>query len=369
MEDQALASDNSASAPSVVQRLLIVRLSAMGDILHAMPAVAALRGLFPHAKIGWVIEERWAELLCAPDATRCGPRSEQRPLVDFVHTVDTRAWRRALFSGATWSALGNSIQSMRRIQYDVAIDFQGAVRSAILARLSGAPVIYGFAQPRENAASMFYTRQVQATGRHVVEQNLSLAGALAGRDLSFIAVEFPRNQSAEKTVTEKLKLLRADAYAILNPGAGWGAKQWPPDRYGEVARKLAGKTGLQSLINFGPGEEQLARATELTSRGAAKAFTANISELIALTRRARLVIAGDTGPMHLAAILGIPVVAIFGPTNPERNGPFGTNSVVLRNVQSVTSHARLPHPEKGMLEITADDVVAAASTLLGRHHA
>jgi heptosyltransferase I len=369
MEDQAPSSDKSASAPPVIQRLLVVRLSAMGDVLHAMPSVAALRDLFPHARIGWVIEERWAELLCSPDATRCGPRSERRPLVDFVHTVDTHAWRAALFSDATWSAVRNSIQSMRGTQYDVAIDFQGAVRSAILARLSGAPVVYGFTQPRENAASMFYTRQVQATGTHVVKQNLSLAGALVGGDLSFIAAELPRDQSAEKTVTEKLKLLPADSYAILNPGAGWGAKQWPPDRYGEVARKLAEKTGLQSLINFGPGEEQLARATELASHGAARALTTSISELIALTRRARLVIAGDTGPMHLAAILGIPVVAIFGPTNPVRNGPFGTSSVVLRNAASVTSHSRVPHPEQGMLEIGPDDVVAAAINLLGQNHA
>lgn len=364
MEDQARASKTSLSGTQDIQRLLIVRLSAMGDVLHALPPVAALRELLPEATIGWVIEERWAELLCSPAAAFFGARSDQRPLVDFVHGVDTRAWRRALFSDATWSAARLSVTGMRSSQYDVALDFQGAIRSGVLARLSGAPAVYGFAQPRENAASMFYTRQVQAAGLHVVEQNLSLARAFVGQDLPTATAKLPRYEPAEKSVVDKLKAVGADSYAILNPGAGWGAKQWPAHRYGEVAKLLAGQTGLRSVINFGPGEEELARAVELASAGAAKGIIANISELIALTRGARLFIGGDTGPMHLAALLRVPVVAIYGPTNPTRNGPFGTRSVVLRNVTSVTSHARVQHPEQGMLEITVGDVVRAAIELL-----
>jgi lipopolysaccharide heptosyltransferase I len=367
MEDQARASKISLSGTQDVQRLLIVRLSAMGDVLHALPAVAALREVLPHAIIGWVIEERWAELLCSPEASRDGVRSQQRPLVDFVHTVDTRAWREALFSDATWSAARSSVTVMRSSQYDVALDFQGAIRSAVLARLSGAPVVYGFAQPRENAASMFYTRQVQATGLHVVEQNFSLGRAFVGQDLPIVAAKLPRYEPAEKSLADKLKVIAAD-YAILNPGAGWGAKQWPAHRYGEVARLLAEQTGLRSVINSGPGEEELAGAVELASAGAAKGIVTSISELIALTRGARLFIGGDTGPMHLAALLRVPVVAIFGPTNPARNGPFKTRSAVLRNVTSVTSHARVQHPEQGMLEITAGDVVRAAIELLGQTH-
>ena len=368
MEDQAHASETSLSATPDIQHLLIVRLSAMGDVLHALPAVTALREVHAHATIGWVIEERWAELLCSPEASRCGALSEQRPLVDFLHTVDTRAWRRSLFSDATWSAARSSVQLMRNCRYDVALDFQGAVRSALLARVSGAPVVYGFAQPRENAASMFYTRQVQTTGIHVVEQNFSLARTFAKQDLPIGTAKLPRYEPAETRVAEKLQGVVFDSYAILNPGAGWGAKQWPADRYGEVARSLAERTGLRSVINFGPGEKELAGAVELASCGAAKSLATSLSELIALTRRAHLFIGGDTGPMHLAALLDVPVVAIFGPTNPARNGPFGTRSVVLRNITSVTSHARVPHPEQGMLEITAGDVVSAAIDLLGLKH-
>lgn len=368
MDDQVQSSTASVRDTAEIQRLLVVRLSAMGDVLHALPAVASLREAFPKATIGWVIEERWAELLCSTQATRCGPRSKERPLVDAVHTVNTRAWRRALFSDATWNAVRASIRELRHEKYDLAIDFQGAVRSAVLARFSAAAVVYGFAQPRENASSMFYTRQVQAAGAHVVEQNFSLARAAAKRDLPFCGAELPCDNEAEKSIAEKLKATGAGSYAILNPGAGWGAKQWPADRYGEVARKVCQQTGLRSLVNFGPGEEELAYATEQASGGTAKALVTTISELIALTRGASLFIGGDTGPMHLAALLRIPVVAIFGPTNPVRNGPFGTRNIVLRSESSVTSHTRRPAPEPGMLEIRVDEVVSAAVRLLGERN-
>jgi len=159
--------------------LLIVRLSAMGDIIHTLPAVAALRRAFPHATLGWLVEERWAELLCTLRYPRSGQRSPQRPLVDRVHSVNTAEWRRAPFSFNTWQQMAVALSQFRGIRYHAAIDFQGAVRSALLARWSGAPIVFGSAQPRENAASMFYTRQVRlkTDGAHVVEQALALAGA------------------------------------------------------------------------------------------------------------------------------------------------------------------------------------------------
>jgi heptosyltransferase-1 len=222
-------------------------------------------------------------------------------------------------------------------------------------------MVYGSAQPRENVASMFYARQVMVRGNHIVEQNLSLAEAVAHRSLEMPEVEFPHDQAFEKKCEDRLAGIRD--FVLLNPGAGWGAKQWPAERYGQVARRLA-EDGLKSLINFGPGEEPLVRAVELASDGTAQSVTGSLTELIALTRRARLFIGGDTGPMHLAAALGIPVVAIFGPTNPARNGPFGTRSIVLRSPASPTTHSRRAQPDPGMLEISSDEVVAAAQRLL-----
>ncbi len=366
-----------ASAPRF-ESLLVVRLSAMGDIIHTLPAAAALRQAFPHATLGWLIEERWAELLCTLRHPRAGRRSPQRPLVDCVHSVNTAEWRRAPFSFNTWQQMAAGLSQLRGIQYDAAIDFQGAVRSALLARWSGAPIVYGSAQPRENVASMFYTRNVllKTQGTHVVEQALALVGAVvssASVPTAIISsaiiptptaearVEFPVDPDAEN----KIAGFTADVndFAILNPGAGWGAKRWPVERYGQVAKELA-KDGLCSLINYGPGEEELAVAAEAAGEGAARKISCSISELIALTRRARLFIGGDTGPMHLAAALKVPGVAIFGPTNPARNGPFGTRSTVLRSASSMTDHTRRREPEQGLLEITVGEVVAATRKLL-----
>jgi len=341
--------------------LLVVRLSAMGDIIHTLPAVAALREAFPHATLGWLVEERWAELLCTLRYPRSGQRSAQRPLVDRLHSVNTAEWRRSLFSFHTWQQMAVGLSELRGVRYDAAIDFQGAIRSALLARWSGAPVVYGTAQPRENAASMWYTRQILPSGTHVVEQALALAQAVIQHSMPDAPLIFPADPDAER----KVAALAPDgrAFAILSPGAGWGAKQWPAERYGAVARELVG-LGIQSLVNYGPGEEELAAIVEATSERAARRVSCSVAELIALTRRARLFIGGDTGPMHLAAALKIPVVAIFGPTNPARNGPFGTRSVVLRSASSATSHVRLPEPEQGLLEITPGEVVAAAHQLL-----
>ena len=369
----------TAGAPRF-NSLLVVRLSAMGDIIHTLPAAAALRRAFPYATLGWLVEERWAELLCTLRYPRSGRRSPQRPLADRVHTVNTAEWRRAPFSFNTWQQMAVGLSELRGTRYDAAIDFQGAVRSALLARWSGAPIVYGSAQPRENAASMFYTRQVllNTNGTHVVQQALALAGAVISSAIVSTGiipteiiptpmanpqVEFPVDPDAEN----KIAGLTADGrgFAILNPGAGWGAKRWPAERYGQVAKELA-KDGLCSLVNYGPGEKELAEAVEAVSEGAARKISCSVSELIALTRRARLLIGGDTGPMHLAAALKIPVVAIFGPTNPARNGPFGTQSIVLRSASSMTDHTRRPEPEQGLLEITVGEVVAAARKLLQR---
>ncbi len=353
----------TSPAPSV-HRLLIVRLGSMGDIIHTLPAVTALRTAFPDATIGWIVEERWAELLCTLPTPRSGPRSPQRPLVDRIHTVNTMRWRSAPFSNNTWEQMAAGLSELRAVHYDVAADFQGAARSALLARWSGAPVLYGVRQPRENIASMFYTRQVTARGTHIVEQNCSIAEAVAGTALSMPPVEFPHDATAEKEANQRLHDHDIQRFVIVNPGAGWGAKQWPAERYGYVSKRLFEEEGLKSLINFGPGEQELVRAVEAASGGAAEGLACSLTQLIAMTRRAELFIGGDTGPMHLAAALGIPVVALFGPTNPARNGPFGTRNIVLRSASSSTTHARNRQPDAGLLEITSDQVVTAARKLL-----
>jgi heptosyltransferase I len=346
-----------------IDRLLIVRLSAMGDVLHTLPAAQLLREAFPHAMIGWLIEERWAELLCAAGSPRRGARSPQRPLVDWVHTVNLAGWRTSLFTIPTLQQIATVWNDVRHARYQVAIDLQGAIRSSVLARWSGAPIVFGPAEPREIPASLWYTRKLLARGRHVIEQNVSLAAALANQPEHIPSFELPRDCAAEAKIADLLARHNIEALAIVNPGAGWGAKRWPAARYGEVARAL-GKVGVRSIVNYGPGEEDLARELETASQGAATALSLTITELISLTRRARLFVGGDTGPLHLAAALRVPSVAIFGPTDPARNGPFGNRSAILRSPASATTHKRRAQPDQGMLDITVEAVVNAALLLL-----
>jgi heptosyltransferase-1 len=350
-----------------IERLLIVRLSAMGDVIHTLPAAHFLRRAFPQAYIGWLIEERWAELLCAPGSPWRGGRSALRPLLDEVHTVNLKAWRKSLLSVSTLQCAARVWNDVRGAHYDTAVDLQGAMRSAVLARWSGARVVYGAAEPRESPASLWYTRKVVVHGRHVIEQNLSVAESLVQRPMGFsqtdISCDVPRDSPAEARIGRRLAEHRIGEFAILNPGAGWGAKRWPAERYGEVARGLA-NLGVRSILNYGPGEEELVSAAEAASGGTARAMSCTITELIALTRRARLFIGGDTGPLHLAAALRVPVVAIYGPTDPARNGPYGTRSIVLRNPESVTTHARRAAADEGLLTIGSEDVVRAARELL-----
>ncbi len=346
------------------QSLLVVRLGAMGDVIHTLAAVTALRNAFPDLRIGWMIEHRWSELLCARNTALSGPRSPQRPVVDYVHVVDTKRWRKSLFARETKQRAAQILREVRGEHYEVAADFQGALKSAFLARLSKASKVCGFHHPRESPARVFYDRRVQAQGVHVIEQYHSLAGYIAGRSLPDCAAALPHDQDAEASIAKRISGLN-NAFVIINPGAGWGSKRWPAEHYGQVARALA-SCGLTPVINFGPGEHDLALAVQNASGGVSQAISCSISELIALTRRARLFVAGDTGPLHLAAALQVPVVAIFGPTDPARNGPQGTQNLVLRSPASKNSLSHTSAPDPGLLELSADEVISAVRELLRR---
>ena len=359
----AASKPEHAAARLKLERILLVRLGSMGDIIHTLPALATLRRAFPAATLAWVVEERWADLLVARGGGS-RVRGPQMPLVDVVHTVNLKAWRASFLSKRTWK---EGLELSRRLRagfYQAAIDFQGAVRSALLMKWSGASLRVGASKPRETPASLYYTRRVPFRGKHVVEHNLSLVEALAPGTAPVLEFPLPVDPAAEAWCDAELKRRGLGSFAILTPGAGWGAKQWPPERYGEVAQGLA-RHGLRSLVNAGPGEEEIAHGVVEASGGSAQSFTCSLAELIALTRRARLAVGGDTGPLHLAAALGVPVVGIYGPTDPARNGPFGSRTRVLRSPESRTSHARRSRPEEGMLSITSAQALHAARELLG----
>jgi heptosyltransferase-1 len=262
-----------------------------------------------------------------------------------------------------WRDMSGCMREVRAMKYHIALDLQGAIRSAMAARLSGAKTRIGATEPREGPARRFYTTLVPTQGAHVVEQALSLASAIAGEALTYEPPVFPQDPATEAWADRFCSSIGFRPLAIVNPGAGWGAKCWPAESYGAVAKWLAGR-GMAVMVNFGPAEEKLAQSVREASDGHACPAECSVSQLIALTRRASLFVGGDTGPMHLAAALGVPVVALFGPTRPDRNGPYATRAVVLRSPDSIDSLSHVDHPDVGLQSITPEQVIAAAEGLL-----
>ncbi len=330
-----------------------MRLGAMGDILHALPAVAALRQLHPRLYLGWAIEPRWLPLLEA---------GGDRPLVNRIHLVKAKEWARAPLRRETLHEIVALRSSLRAEGYDVCIDLQGAVRSALAGRLAGAPRMVGEAAPREWAARYLFHERVATQGVHVIEQAVEVCAAAAGETLMPVLPPLPVDHEAEIWADETLRNARQPV-VLISPGAGWGAKRWPAERYGAVADALS-RQGCTVLVNAGPQEQAIAAEVVRASGGVARSPEFTLERLIALTRRVRLVIAGDTGPLHLACALGKPVVGIYGPTDPARNGPFGVPFRVLRHPDSKRDHTRHPEPEAGLLTITPEQVTAAAMELL-----
>lgn len=287
-------------------RVLIVRLGALGDIIHAAPVAAAIRAARPGASIDWVV-----------DAKHVG-------VVDLLEGLDrVVVWQGPLIRGDR--GVLAALATLRAARYDVALDLQGLLKSAVLARLTGAARVVGFAAStlREPAARWFHTEHVITTNDgHVVEKNLSVLPALG-----LPAVAAPvRFKTRPAPVIEAFLASWAGGsrFAVLNPGAGWPNKQWPVARFGSVAAELLRRFDLRSCVTWGPGEQTVADQVAMASAGAATVAPATqLSDYLALARRASLVIAGDTGPMHMAAAVGARVVGVFGPTSEVRNGPYG----------------------------------------------
>ena len=327
----------------------------MGDILHSMPAVTALRQAHPHWVIGWAIEPQWRGLFQANGSETA---SDGMPLVDQLHIVPAKRWARSPLNPATLGDIRRVRRELRAMRYDIAVDMQGAVRSALVARWARTSRVIGEARPREAPARWFFDQRIETRGIHVIEQSLELANGIFAENLPMTMPLLPRDPGAEAVAANL-----PHPFVLLSPGAGWGAKRWPGERYGAVAKSIAA-AGYTVVINSGPGEEPLGEDIVAASGGSARLLALEMAGLIAVIRRASLAIAGDTGPLHLACALGIPVVGIFGPTDPRRNGPFHCANRVLRHPESVRDHARREQPEAGLLTITPEAVTAAALELL-----
>lgn len=328
-------------------RILIVRVGAMGDVLHALPAVAALRAAMPSAWIGWAIHPRWAPLLRSA--------SGGQPIVDSLHLVDPRAWTLS----NRFSDLFSLRRELRAGNYDLAVDLQGSIRSAVIARMTGRQQISGSATPRETPARIFYTQRVRITQPHVIDQAAEILSAALNTPLRPRVPSLPYDPEAEAWASP----YSHKPFVMISPSAGWGAKEWMPDKYVTLIQRLP--IGYRVLLNASPAGPATF-AHQIAAASGTEAVHSTVAQLIALTRRAALVIGGDTGPVHLAAALRRPTLALFGPTDPARNGPAfpGARSLSLRHRSSTTDHHRTPVPDAGLKQITVEEVLEAAQSLL-----
>ena len=312
--------------------ILVVRLGALGDIIHTLPAVASLKHSFPGASLAWAVEPRWAPLLAA------------NPFVDRV----------VLLRRETPGGLLASVRELRAARYEFAVDFQGLLKSALVAAAARPGRIYGFhqSQTRERAAALFYYNKTVSNSAHVVDRNLDLALA-AGAASAVRTFPLPPGRAECK--------LPAGDFVLASPLAGWGAKQWPLSFYGSLATRLRRELGVPLVLDGPPSAENVFAQVE-----DAVPHASSLDGLIYATRRSAAVVGVDSGPLHVAAALGKPGVAIYGPTDPARNGPYGGSMCVLRSAAAATTYKRGNAIDVSMASISPDEVFEALRAVIGK---
>jgi lipopolysaccharide heptosyltransferase I len=347
-------------------KFLVVRLSSIGDIVHALPAVAALGDTFPGSEIHWAVEKRFAPLL------------NGNPYIRRVLRLDTLGWRHEPFSPWTLEQIAAAASMMRAEHFDAAVDFQGLMKSALITWISNSRQRVGFSEYwlREPVAGLLYTDRVSPHGRrHVIEMNFSLVERLGVPPAPSSEWKFPLPQSDPDNaiVEERLQAVGAREFIILNPGGGWKSKCWPPENYAELLRRLEGEITEHVLLTGSPEEESLIEGILRSAHARRGVYVpSTLLQLIALARRARLFVGGDTGPVHLAEAAGTPVVSIFSrlePVNtPKRNGPFRPEDIFVTGANGMPK-ARRSKSADYLRDVPVETVLAAIRERLARSRA
>lgn len=332
-------------------KALVVRLSSIGDVVHTLPCLDALHRAGHSA--GWLAEAPSRDLLAGHPLLTCR-----------VEPPRSRAFR--------FGPARDAVAALRREHFDIALDFQGLWKSAAWARLSGARRVRGYAGRfrREPASACLIGERFDQPDDavHVIDKNLALLRGIGIDAVGSREFSLPTTSSAAERVARGLSELRVERFALLNPAGGWKSKLWPPECYGRLARGLQ-ERGVASVVSWGPGEQALAGEVVDASGGVARlSFPTTLSEFAELARRAALIVAADTGPLHIACAVGAPAVGLYGPTDPARNGPFSVEDEVVRRAppcapchkRSCAVHANI------MSQIPGDEVLAAAERRLGR---
>jgi lipopolysaccharide heptosyltransferase I len=298
-----------------LRRFLVVKFGSLGDIVHCLPSVAQLRSAFPTAEIDWLIERKNKIVV------------ELSKLDVRLIPIDTYQWRNSPGIGSA-KEIAELVWALSTDGYDCTIDFQGLLKSAFFAYLSGAPVRIGWERDflRETVSRFFYTEVVTPKRIHIIDQQMELLKPL-GIDPGWdTEVRLQAGSAARQSVEHKLAGLTD--YIVINPGGNWPTKCWEPERYGELALRLMNE-GHAVVITWGPGEEELVRRLVRAAGRGVREIPTTLEELVALCESARLFVGGDTGPMHFAAAVGPPIVSVFGRTSSDRNGPFRREDIVV----------------------------------------
>lgn len=329
--------------------ILLIRTSALGDVVHCLPVLTALRRHLPQAKIGWLIEGAMAPVL------------EGHPDLDALLTVRLRPWRKKPFSAETRAEVAGFLRALDRFAPDVTLDLMGNHKAGFLAALTQSDRRIGLGRPwrREPSSSFWISEPVAPRGVHAVDRALSLLDALG------LPPE-PADFGGGKIFRQEQDGMPSEPFALIQAGAGWASKRYPPERWGEAARLLRERTGLPTLVPVARGEEALAAGVEAAGGGAARTVPAgDLPTLAALLRRARLVMGGDSGPTHLAHALGTPVLMLMGPTDPARHGPYRAPERALwKDLPCGFCYRRFDEPRPCLATIPPGVVAARAEALL-----
>ena len=307
-------------------RLLIVKLGSIGDIIHTLPALAVIRGQIPDAEISWVVEKRSVEIL------------KGNPFIDNLIEIDTHGLRERRAVDEILLDAGNQIKGLRKFKFDVALDFQGLLKSATIAKLSGAKRRWGFSREalREPASRLLLSDTVKTPPQiHVIRKNLALAEEALNITVTDSQFEFPIATSIENIAEAEaiIESLGDGDFALLNPAGGWVTKLWHAQKFGQLADRIWEEKGIRSIVATGPKESELAEKAAANSRSGKLVITQpSLKGFYELAKRARIYIGGDTGPTHIAVAAGAPVIGLFGPTEWWRNGSPNPDDICVERI-------------------------------------
>jgi lipopolysaccharide heptosyltransferase I len=331
-------------------RILIVRTSALGDVFHCLPVLAALRRHHPNARIGWLVESSVAPLL------------RNHPQIDDLLEVRLKSWRRRPLAPDTLSEIKHFLGELRRFSPEIVLDLMGNHKSGVLSALTLCDRRIGPARHdrREPSSAIWISEPVDLQGEHVIDRTLSLLQALD------LPTEAPDLGGAHLFADAQVPADLPQQFFLVHPGAAWPNKRYPAEQWGRAAAAVKRSTGLTGLVTAGPGEGDLAEAAQRSSNGSLERIeTPDLPSLVALLRRADLMLAGDTGPLHLARALGTRVLALMGPTNPRTHGPYGAPSAVLWHPLPCSfCHQRLDGPKPCLTSIGPETIAERAASLL-----